>query len=377
MPSATPTTTRPIISDRSVDTVRPREIICIGAGISGILAAINLPQAVRNLDLVMYDKNEELGGPWFENKYPGCACALEASWDEGAATWRVKLENVKTGEVFNDQGDALITAIGALNEWRWPQIPGLHDFGGKLLHSASWDESYDYKGKKVAVIGAESSGIHIVIMRGSDTQKDAREYFTQSMRDRLSKKPEVAVHMLPDFPPLCKRLILGLVYLEALTTDNVSVIPTSIPHVTSTGVAASDGTHRPVDAIVCATGFDSTFLNRFPIYGIHGILLRDRWSDRTSSYLSVTVDSFPSCFMSVGSNCALGTLNFIVVLECQSTYFASCMTQMQTQNILMMQPKSSAVDRFFNFCGEYFKGTVFSAECSSWYKSGKEGRVTI
>ena len=74
MPSALPITTASIISNRSVDTVRPLKVICIGAGISGILAAINLPQAVRNLDLVIYDKNEELGGTWFENKYPGCAC---------------------------------------------------------------------------------------------------------------------------------------------------------------------------------------------------------------------------------------------------------------------------------------------------------------
>ena len=108
-------------------------------------------------------------------------------------------------------------------------------------------------------------------MRGSGAQKDAREYFTQSMRDRLSKKPEVANYMLPNFPPLCKRLIPGPVYLEALTIDNVSVIPTSLPHVTSTGVAASDGTHRPVDAIICATGSDTTFLNCFPVYSIRGV----------------------------------------------------------------------------------------------------------
>lgn len=226
-------------------------------------------------------------------------------------------------------------------------------------------------------IEAELQGGHIITMRGSDAQKAAREYFTQSMRDRLSKKPEVVDHMLPDFPPLCKRLTPGPGYLEALTTDNVSVIPTSISHVTSTGIAASDGTHRPVDAIVCATGFDTTFMNRFPVYGIHGIKLRDRWSERTSSYLSMTVDGFPNYFMSIGPNSALGTGNFIVVLERQSIYFASCLAKMQTQNILTMQPKLSAVDRFTNFCDEYFKGTVFSAECSSWYKSGKEGRVTV
>ena len=74
MPSATKTHTPSVISDRCVDAARPLKVICIGAGISGILAAINLPQQVQNLDLTIYDKNEELGGTWFENKYPGCAC---------------------------------------------------------------------------------------------------------------------------------------------------------------------------------------------------------------------------------------------------------------------------------------------------------------
>ena len=74
MPSATNTHTPSVIFDRCVDAARPLKVICVGAGISGILAAINLPQQVQNLDLTIYDKNEELGGTWFENKYPGCAC---------------------------------------------------------------------------------------------------------------------------------------------------------------------------------------------------------------------------------------------------------------------------------------------------------------
>ena len=60
--------------DRRIDDVRPLKVICVGAGISGILAAIKLQQKVQKLDLVIYDKNEELGGTWFENQYPGCAC---------------------------------------------------------------------------------------------------------------------------------------------------------------------------------------------------------------------------------------------------------------------------------------------------------------
>lgn len=64
----------PFISERGIDQPRPLKVIYIGAGISGILAAIKFRQAVPNLELTIYEKNSELGGTWFENKYPGCAC---------------------------------------------------------------------------------------------------------------------------------------------------------------------------------------------------------------------------------------------------------------------------------------------------------------
>ena len=76
MPSVAHTSSQSILSGRSIDSVRPLKVICIGAGVSGILTAIRLPEKVKKLDLVIYDKNEELGGTWFENKYPGCACGM-------------------------------------------------------------------------------------------------------------------------------------------------------------------------------------------------------------------------------------------------------------------------------------------------------------
>ena len=71
--------------------------------------------------------------------------ALEARWCESTAKWTVELERLASGETFKDHADVLISAIGSLNEWNWPSIPGLHDFKGKLLHSAAWDKRYDYK----------------------------------------------------------------------------------------------------------------------------------------------------------------------------------------------------------------------------------------
>ena len=49
-----------------------------------------------------------------------------------------------------------------MNNWKWPDIPGLHKFKGKLMHSAAYEEGYALEGKKVAVIGAGSSGVQIV-----------------------------------------------------------------------------------------------------------------------------------------------------------------------------------------------------------------------
>lgn len=57
------------ISQRCMDQARPLKVIYIGAGISGITGAIEFKKRVPELDLVIYEKNEELGGTWFENRY--------------------------------------------------------------------------------------------------------------------------------------------------------------------------------------------------------------------------------------------------------------------------------------------------------------------
>lgn len=57
------------ISERSIDEARPLKLIYIGAGISGIIAAIEFVKRVPHLDLVIYEKNPEIGGTWFENRY--------------------------------------------------------------------------------------------------------------------------------------------------------------------------------------------------------------------------------------------------------------------------------------------------------------------
>ena len=67
---------RTFISERSIDEARPLKLIYIGAGVSGITGAIEFMKRLPSLDLVIYEKNSEVGGTWFENRYPGCACGM-------------------------------------------------------------------------------------------------------------------------------------------------------------------------------------------------------------------------------------------------------------------------------------------------------------
>ena len=374
---------------------------------------------------------------------------VEARWDEKAGKWRLRLQRIKTGEEFEDSADVIYRCIGGLNDWKWPDIPGLHSFKGKLVHSATWDTTYDYRGQNVAVIGNGSSGIQIVptiqpqverldhYVRGrtwisstfvneeverrgegsnfnyteeekakwakdpeaylkyrkqiehelqgihsvthkdSELATDAKVAFRDLMKKRLSKKSHFGDILIPEFSPGCRRLTPGPGYLEALTEDNVHLISTSIQSVNETGIRTSDGQQRDVDLIVCATGFDTSNRNRFPIYGESSLQLKDRWEEYPEPYKTMAVDGFPNMFMCNRPNCAVGSGNLLILFEGLVEYAAKALAKMQSENIRSMQPSRQSVKNFSNFCDAYFANTVFAEDCASWYKAGKSnGRVS-
>ena len=59
------------IKDEPVENLRPLKVRVIGAGYSGIYLGIRIPQRLRNIDFQIYEKNEGVGGTWWENRYPG------------------------------------------------------------------------------------------------------------------------------------------------------------------------------------------------------------------------------------------------------------------------------------------------------------------
>lgn len=64
------------IKDTPVENFRKMRVVVIGAGFSGIYLGVRIPQRLRNVELAIYEKNEDVGGTWYENRYPGCACDI-------------------------------------------------------------------------------------------------------------------------------------------------------------------------------------------------------------------------------------------------------------------------------------------------------------
>ena len=78
---------------------------------------------------------------------------VNAQWNNKDGYWRVDVRDIKANKTISQECEILVNAAGVLNRPQWPNIPGLHDFKGKLIHSATWDESVELKDKRVGLIG--------------------------------------------------------------------------------------------------------------------------------------------------------------------------------------------------------------------------------
>jgi hypothetical protein len=76
----------PLISERSVDEPRPLKVIYLGAGVSGIVAAIKFPEYVPNIELTIYEKNADVGGTWYASHWPTANTAIGLTLSAGLRT---------------------------------------------------------------------------------------------------------------------------------------------------------------------------------------------------------------------------------------------------------------------------------------------------
>ncbi|KAI0205291.1 flavin-binding monooxygenase [Astrocystis sublimbata] len=500
------------LKDAPIDGHRRVKVRVIGAGYSGIYLGIRIPQRLRNVDLKIYDKNDGVGGTWWVNRYPGVACDIPAhsyqytfnpnpdwssfyapgaeicaylentarkfgamrfvklsheviscTWDNEIRRWILEVRKCDTGEIIRDDADVLIAARGSLSNPSWPDIPGLKDFAGEVMHSAIWNVkygpssiriiaekltetrgSYDCSNKRIGIIGNGSSSIqivprlqkiegtqlscfvrsktwitnpfgdvvmrklgldpkkldfsveqrqefaqnpeklfrfrkevevdgntiHEVSFRDSEMQRSGMGLFRAEMQQRLAKNPEIAEFLIPTFGVGCRRATPGPGYLEALTESNVEFITDGIAAITPSGVSLQSGREVPLDVLVCATGFQVAKAPPFKVTGRGGLTLEERFTPFPEAYLSVVVDSFPNYFMMLGPNSAIGSGSLTSILESEGDYIVKCIRKLQKEDYATMTVKPERVRDWRDYCHEYFKDTVYTEKCNSWYKSG-------
>lgn len=183
-------------------------VVVIGAGFSGLCIASKLEAA--GVPYTVLEKNLAVGGTWHENHYPGCGVdtpshlyslsfaqrhdwtryfakrdeladyleeltdthgirpnvrfGLEvqsAVWDASGQRWTVTAQD-EDGQSACFEANAVISAVGFLNQPSYPDIPGLESFAGPSMHTARWQDDVDLAGRRVAVIGTGASAMQLV-----------------------------------------------------------------------------------------------------------------------------------------------------------------------------------------------------------------------
>ena len=339
------------------------DVIIVGAGFAGIGAAIQLKR-LGYQNFVLLDRQPDLGGTWYVNHYPGLACDVPtttysyffepnpnwsrlfstgteikqyaddvadkydirrhirfntgvegARWDAEAALWRVMLAD---GETLSAR--YLITATGFLSQPHTPDIPGIHDFEGTVIHTTAWDDDFDPAGKRIGLIGTGATAVQLIpelakkagdltvyqrtaiyvvpkvdfrypervkrlFARVPLAQRAVRavtdaiyELFNfvvlhhrQTLFRRLNigaadvsklyrwavvRDPEMRRKLTPDYDFGCKRPTFSNSYYRTFTQPNVHLQTSGIDHIEPDAVVAADGTRTPIDTLVLATGFD-------------------------------------------------------------------------------------------------------------------------
>lgn len=442
-------------------------VAVVGAGFSGLGMATRLAERGEERYVVL-ERAADVGGTWRDNRYPGCACDVPsrlysfsfrqnpywtrdfaeaseiwrylrdcadqhgirdhlelgadlaaAAWDEGLRRWTLTLADGRQWTA-----DAVVLGVGALHQPALPDIEGLSDFGGRLIHTADWPERDGLGGARVAVIGTGASAVQVVpelarrvarlhvfqrtpawvlpkqdrlwsarrqrafaavpalqrIVRwGTYLQLESRvlafSRFPQAMRvvEAVSRRhlarsvadPELQRRLTPDYTIGCKRILVSNDYWPAFERENVELVTDPIVRVEPDAVITHGGARHKVDAIVLGTGFTVTgSFDRMEITGRGGLRLADAWSEGMRSNLGVTVAGFPELYILLGPNTGLGHSSVILMIEAATGYVLRCLDRSVA---IPHVTTRVAQERFAAEMAARSRRTVWASGCRSWY----------
>ena len=344
-----------------------------------------------------------------------------ATWDEEASKWRLE---TNAGE---HEADVLLTACGQLSVPKVPPLPGLDSFEGPSFHTADWRHDVDLAGRRVAVIGTGCSAIQVVpaiqpVVEQVDVYQRSPGWTFPKMDFAYSERAKRLFERFPLLQRLdrtfvfgfmefgaaamtkhrwlmpalralsrrqinsaiddsglrakvtpkdevgCKRVMLTDEWYPTLTKPNVDLVTDRGAEITPGGVKAADGTERPADVLVLATGFQSHgFVAPMEIVGSAGRSLSEEWGQVPRAYLGLSVPGFPNMFLLYGPNTNGGTGSVIYTIEAGMQHVLAALEELDAAEARRIELKPRTAEQFDRELRDALQGTVWHTGCTSWY----------
>jgi cation diffusion facilitator CzcD-associated flavoprotein CzcO len=186
--------------------------------------------------------------------------------------------------------------------------------------------------------------------------------------NKAIKDPELRAKVTPKDEIGCKRVMLTDDWYPALAQPNVELITEPVEAITAGGVRTADGTERPADALVLATGFNSHgFVAPMEIAGRGGRTLAEEWSDVPRAYLGLSVPGFPNMFLIYGPNTNGGTGSVIYTIEAGMAHVIAALRELERTRARTIEVRRSTAEAFDRELRSALAGTVWHTGCTSWY----------
>jgi len=345
----------------------------------------------------------------------------EARWDDERSVWLL------TTSAGAHEADVLVTACGQLSVAKMPSIPGLESFDGPAFHTSQWRHDVDLTGKRVAVVGTGCSAIqavpaiqpmveHLDIYQRSPGWTMAKMDFAYSERTQrlferfplVQQLDRLAIFTLMELGALgmtghrwalgpframarrqigkaieddrlraavtpsdelgCKRLMLTDEWYPTLTRPNVELITEPIDAVTAGGVRTKDGTERPADVLVLATGFKTHgFVAPMEVIGSGGRRLAEEWAQVARAYLGTSVPGFPNMFLLYGPNTNGGTGSVIYTIEAGVSHVIAALGELERSHVRRIEVRRRTAEEFDRELRRALARSVWHTGCTSWY----------
>ena len=213
------------------------------------------------------------------------------------------------------------------------------------------------------------------VNKGNDRH---REELTDFILSELKDRPDLIEKCVPTYPPYGKRILLDNGWFRTLTRPTVELVTDRIDHFGREAIVTADGTSRPADIIVIATGFKVTEMAaRLNITGRDGKNLREKWAnDNPTAYLGLTVPDFPNFFCMLGPNSGPAHGGSVIFQsECQSRYISACLVGMIERGIAAIDVRQDVHDDYVRKVDAEHEAMIWTHPGMTTYYRNKSGRV--